>query len=215
MSNENKHKALVCGPFAYEHVFGLILKTLAAYFNICGKCGAPNTSHPLTVLDELALVQFCSNCGHDMRGDQQERRRETVGYLVPEALQVYDDLTDGDPEKAKEILDQKIEDAFPAYGIYIYHHPHEGYKIGKAENVTRRMAKHLCSAPSSVLLHVIETSDLDWCERFLHDRFRHRRIYSNHEYFNLTLEDILWLFSIRVLEPPRSEATQHSLLDLL
>lgn len=107
------------------------------------------------------------------------------------------------------------EPIFANFGIYIYYHPYEGYKIGKAENVIRRMVKHECSAPSLELLHVIETSDLDWCERFLHQRYARQRIYSNHEYFNLHYFDLHWLLSVKVLDPPRTEAQQHSLLDLL
>lgn len=109
------------------------------------------------------------------------------------------------------------EPTFPSSGIYIYHHPYEGYKIGKAENVFRRMVKHLCSAPASELLYVIESSDINWAERFIQSRYDHRRRHANHEYFDLTLDDLAWLFSIKVLEPPRMGdlGAQLSLLDLL
>lgn len=107
------------------------------------------------------------------------------------------------------------EPVFPNYGIYVYYHPYEGYKIGQAENVMRRMSKHECSAPSSELLHVIETSDLDWCEGFLHGKFQRQRKFANHEYFDLSRYDLHWLFSIKVLERPKSIANQMSLLDLL
>ena len=106
---------------------------------------------------------------------------------------------------------------FPTTGIYIYYHPYEGYKIGQAENIPRRMEKHYCSAPSAKLLHVIETSDLDWCERFIHNE-RHikpTRRRSNHEYFDLDGSHLLWLFSIDELNRPKSIGDQLSLLDLL
>lgn len=107
------------------------------------------------------------------------------------------------------------EVAFPATGIYIYHHPYEGYKVGQAENVPRRMDKHWTSAPSSTLLHVIETSNLDWCERFIHKRYDRQRRHDNREYFDLNSKHLAWIFSIDELEQPKSIGDQMSLLELL
>jgi len=125
----------------------------------------------------------------------------------------YVDRYNAAHELAIEI--QENEPIFPNYGVYIYYHPYEGYKIGQAENIVRRMAKHACSAPSSELLHVIETPDMDWCEGFLHNKFQRQRKFANHEYFDLSYRDLHWLFSIAFLERPKSIANQLSLLDLL
>ena len=108
------------------------------------------------------------------------------------------------------------EDVLPSYGVYIYYHDTEGYKIGQAENIPRRMLKHECSAPSLEVLHVIETSNLIWAEKFVHRKFALRRRVSNHEYFDLTYSDLAWIFSTKILNPPpKIAADQLNMLDLL
>lgn len=149
-------------------------------------------------------ANYCIGCGCDVGGAKKIK--------LAEVLQDIQSLSGGLSDEQKK---QKFEHVFPSMGIYIYYHPYEKYKIGQAEIVARRISKHECAAPSLVLLHVIETSDLNWCERFLHNKFRHCRIHANHEYFNLDEDDLDWLFSIKVLEPPRTLDAQLSLLDLL
>lgn len=147
---------------------------------------------------------YCPMCGFDLIPHRDE---------CIEAINALSQKLEGMPTLSNGMTEGHV---FPTSGIYIYYHPYEKYKIGKGEKIVqRRIPTHQTSAPSLELLHVIETSDLDWCEKFLHERFRHRRIWSNHEYFDLAPEDLLWLFAIKVLEPPRNEVTQHSLLDLL
>lgn len=183
--------------YAGKHILTLILEQLHKVIRTCPQCDEEFPSR----------ANYCPYCGNDIRAIIEERT-ERLKKATEELLSLPPTLTPEEQER-------KWGYVFPSSGIYIYYHPHEKYKIGKAENVIRRMAKHECSAPSAELLHVIETSDLDWCERFLHERFRHRRIHPNHEYFDLDGNDIRWLFSIKVLDPPRSEAAQLNLLDLL
>jgi len=147
-------------------------------------------------------AKYCPQCGQCV----SSKKAAVFDGLATAAKQAFLEF-DG--------IDDETETVFPSGGIYIYFHSTEGYKIGQAENVPRRMLKHQCSAPSLDLLHVIETSDLDWTERFIHKRYAHRRRHTNHEYFDLTYSDLSWLFSVKVLEPPRSHDAQMSLLDLL
>ncbi len=145
-------------------------------------------------------ARYCSQCAWDM----SEQKTQFLGELRQQVEQVVDGLPNN----------ERI-DVLPSCGVYVYYHPTEEYKIGQAENIPRRMLKHECSAPSLELLHVIETSDLDWTERFIHKRYAHRRRASNHEYFDLTYGDLAWLFSVKVLNPPTTLDAQMSLLDLL
>jgi len=196
--------------YAGKHMVDLA--TVIAFQNcidVCEQCRYV-TRHP---------DKYCSRCGAWLEEIKNRKSNALIKILRGDnsgwldlGMQVPD--IDRSPLSEQEKMDRE-DFIFPSTGIYIYFHPHEGYKIGQAENVLRRMEKHLCSAPSSELLHVIETSDLNWCERFLHNKFRHRRIHDNHEYFWLTIDDLDWLFSIKVLEPPRNIDAQMSLLDLL
>jgi hypothetical protein len=218
-------------PYARNHVLWLTFQEFVEEkVYKCNSCGetAPGTA------------DYCPQCGYYVRLHKRQFSQfldHVLNMLCISPMDITDQQRE-DFEKSTGILFEQVNEwakctgalffkdqldierlkegfIFPVTGIYIYHHPYEGYKIGKAEIVPRRIAKHTCAAPSLTLLHVIETSDLDWCERFLHERYRHCRKYPNHEYFDLAIEDLHWLFSIKVLEPPRSEATQHSLLDLL
>lgn len=185
--------------YAGKHLVDLALEECLAQAYACDQCG-----HVTKYRDK-----YCGDCGHFVEPEKTAR----IGAIINSLRSISPDTEHvrPTPEQRRE-MDNYV---FPVMGIYIYHHPYEGYKIGQAENISRRMGKHLCSAPSSELLHVIETSDLDWCERFLHNKFRQQRIRANHEYFDLSRDDLDWLFSIKVLEPPRTLDAQLSLLDLL
>lgn len=113
----------------------------------------------------------------------------------------------------KELLKSIKDYVPPMTGIYIYFHAAEKYKIGKAENISRRIAQHMTTAPSLRLIHVIETTNLDWCEGFLHRKFAHKRLKG--EYFDLGIDDLMWLCSLKVMPKPSSISAQLSLLDFL
>lgn len=148
--------------------------------------------------------------------ESRGRKDHRTGERIPSALEYPFPFRVNIDPICRTIQRRDYEDViFPSTGIYIYFHPYEGYKIGQAENISRRMDKHWCSAPAAKLLHVIETNDLDWCEKFIHDRFYRWRRHSNHEYFDLTSEHLAWLFGIEVLNKPKTLVDQHSLLDLL
>jgi len=151
-------------------------------------------------------AKYCERCGSELYVSQDD-----IGHSIRSFWEASWSVF----PLLEELYEGMGDEVLPASGVYIYYHPTEGYKIGQAENVPRRLMKHECSAPSLELLHVIETSDLDWAERFVHKKFAHRKRMSNHEYFDLTLSDMVWLFSTRVLNPPRSIGDQLSLLDLI
>jgi len=185
-------------PYAFKHMEALLFHDCYTLFVVCHACN----------LVQNANNKYCPDCGRFVVED------------ISEGLERYSK----ELRTWKEILLSKAKSApsipakyvFPISGVYIYFHPYERYKIGKGEKITqRRIPTHQTTGPSLELLHVIETSDIDWCEHFLHNRFRHRRIWPNREYFDLTKVDLEWLFRIKVLEPPRSEIAQLRLLELL
>lgn len=74
--------------------------------------------------------------------------------------------------------------------------PHSGIYI------SNRFRKHLCTAPAAKMLHVIETNDIDWCEKLIHRRFNYCRRVSNHEHFDLDRYDLALLFSCDRVDNP-------------
>lgn len=155
----------------------------------------------------------------EQKWQDHKRHPEWYPYPFPFPVLVGEDAYNSEyPEFTRVSWIQKKdteEVAFPSTGIYIYYHPYEGYKIGLAENVPRRIDQHRCAAPSLEVLHVIETANLDWCERFIHGKFARWRKQRNHEYFDLHWIHLSWLFGIDVLNPPKSMGDQLSLLELL
>lgn len=72
------------------------------------------------------------------------------------------------------------------------------YKIGKAQNVDNRVAQISPKTPLPVsLIHSIESDDMTWVERWLHQRFANYR--ANGEWFNLPAAALSWLLDIKVL----------------
>lgn len=182
-----------------SHAVSHIMERMWAIQEIClSRCNRCSSIAPLD-------AKYCPQCGNYMLDTKLEMYSEWRAL----ATSSLDEYVKGEGGEVP------TEEVFPTHGVYIYYHSIEGYKIGQAENVPRRLLKHECSAPSLELLHVIETSDLDWAEKFIHNKYARRRRASNHEYFDLTFGDLAWLFSVRVLEPPRTHDAQMSLLDLL
>lgn len=147
---------------------------------------------------------YCSKCGRWVIDDILNGLREYT-YHLAKWIEMLESKAATTPPQ--------IEQPFPIDGVYIYFHPYERYKIGKAVNVLNRMEDHRTSARSLELLHVIKTSDRNWCEGFLQSKYKRKRI--GGEYFDLGMEDLMWLFAVDVLEPPRGIAAQLRLLDLL
>lgn len=186
---------------AEMHLLVLWKARLDRIYGECPNCHAPSAPD----------AQYCFGCGDFIAGIRIDRHREWEeeksrwGWI--------EEYTSTDDYKSIQAIKETY--VFPNSGIYILYHEHEGYKIGQAEDIRKRVDTLRCAAPSLQLLHVIETLDMDWCERFLHDRFRHRRKRRSREYFQLTDQDLMWLFEVFVLEPPRSIADQLSLMELL
>lgn len=186
---------------AEQHLIDVINARLDRRRGECGNCGAVSERG----------AKYCFGCGDDDIAGQHERRA-ALSRASYDAWVLQAQKTDW--YKPPPPLSD-FPNILPNAGIYVLYHKFEGYKIGQAEDVRRRVETLKCSAPSLQLLHVVETSDMDWCERFLHGRFRHRRKARNREYFRLTTDDLEWLFEINVLEPPKSEFEQLTLLELL
>lgn len=189
-------------PYADQHLCVITKAMVDRIKGECSNCGAP------AGID----AQYCFGCGHFVVDERNDLQRTWDDYWT------WFQEHNKDWLKSEEMLAAEAFRAsfvFPNTGVYVLYHKEEGYKIGLAEDVRERVRTLRCAAPSLELLHVVETSDLDWCEHFLHSRYAHRRRRKNREYFNLAKDDLEWLFSIYVLEPPRSIAQQLSLLDLL
>ncbi len=199
LARDVQSRAKIWGSAAALHIYDRVGVEILRYATRCDNCLVPTPPWP--------PANFCPGCGRMIPEGEQQRRIDD--WIAAAKASGVEDESDEVP--------RDTDDLFPAYGIYIYYHSIEGYKIGKAENVMRRLLKHECSAPSLELLHVIESSDLGWAERFIHTRFAGRRRVSNHEYFDLTYSDLVWLFGTKVLDPPRMGDTdaQRSFLDLL
>jgi len=64
------------------------------------------------------------------------------------------------------------------------------YKIGKADNVERRLATFQTADPQIRVVHVIPTRDAYGLEAYLHERFAGQRIWADREWFQLRPEDV-------------------------
>lgn len=64
------------------------------------------------------------------------------------------------------------------------------YKIGKADNVERRLETFRTADPQIRVVRVIPTSDPFWLEAALHRKYAHCRIWPDHEWFMLSPREV-------------------------
>lgn len=128
-----------------------------------------------------------------------------------------------DLEWADMIYNRDI--SFPDAGVYLLYFNEYGasglgllrsaYKIGLSDRIRKRWMTLQTGTPIELKpIHVIETNDLDWCESWLHNAMRSRRIYSDHEWFALSIDDIKSLLEISLLNKPVTARDQRRMLDL-
>lgn len=80
------------------------------------------------------------------------------------------------------------------------------YKIGKTQNVDNRVAQISPKTPLPVShIHTIESDDMGWVERWLHQKFANYR--TNGEWFSLPPAALNWLLGIKVLLRRNLEVT--------
>mgnify|MGYP000098690222 CR=1 FL=1 len=85
----------------------------------------------------------------------------------------------------------------PGY-IYLLHADTQNcFKIGRTNNLQRRLANILLPFPIT-LVHSIQVADMVWAERHLHQRFADKRL--NGEWFNLDSDDVAYICSLTELE---------------
>jgi hypothetical protein len=87
------------------------------------------------------------------------------------------------------------------------------YKIGKAENVRRRLDQLQTGNPGNLkVMHVIETDDISWLEGFLHNSLSRKRC--NGEWFRLDKKELDLILGIKSLNRPRRVEDQVNLISL-
>ena len=69
------------------------------------------------------------------------------------------------------------------------------HKIGLTRRNPRTRLKELTTPEGVSLVHVIETTDPEGCEKFLHEEFKHQR--AEREWFKLDKEDVEWIKQIK------------------
>lgn len=104
--------------------------------------------------------------------------------IAPHNLEIYDEiLTHGDGQ---------VPENGEGY-VYILQGGRY-YKIGKTNNLTRRIAEISPKLPfETSLIHAIETDDANRLEAILHNKYTSKQV--NGEWFDLDWEDIQWLIS--------------------
>ena len=159
----------------------------------CNKCGS-----------FCGLYSFCARCGSAVHHSSY------VLQLINTIRSGIREMRDNTDLSGTDTIDNRL------CGVYIYYHPYEKYKIGKSENIKKRIRNHLCSVPSLEFIRFVKSSNESWAESFLHNHFRSKRIRDDHEYFDLDIDDIAWILKLPdTLDPPTSEFNQMKLLDLL
>lgn len=74
----------------------------------------------------------------------------------------------------------------------------EYYKIGRSKDVTKRLESIGLLMPiTPTLIHTIKTDDMEYAERYMHERFAECRV--NGEWFALTDAQIEWICSVTEL----------------
>ena len=186
--------------YAANHLLGFVLVRTQVRFLVCEKC----RKHFMPDYE----FAYCGHCGHYMLPGREARSEEMkahIEYVAEKYIKQF--MTEDERINQNQFV-------FPNTGIYIMFNG-EHYKIGKSEDVRQRFQTFSCAELLIELLHVIETSDLTWCERFLHQRYRAKRIRMDREWFTLDQIDLEWLFNQKVIEPPKTIQSQMALLDLL
>lgn len=97
---------------------------------------------------------------------------------------------------------KQIERRSKAGYIYLFESYDGFYKIGQAKNPSMRI-KEITMPYRPKLIHKMPVSDMDWAEKYLHNKFAHRRV--DGEWFNLSSQDVFWIMSRKTLQYDQTE----------
>lgn len=80
--------------------------------------------------------------------------------------------------------------------VYVMYSPTRGlYKIGKADDIDSRHRTFKTVEPDIQVLMSFQSDSPFTLEASLHDKFRNRRVWADHEWFRLNPADLKWLKS--------------------
>ncbi len=78
--------------------------------------------------------------------------------------------------------------------VYVMYSPTRGlYKIGKADDIESRHRTFKTVEPDIEVTLRFESDSPFTLEASLHDKFRHKRVWADHEWFRLEPGDLRWL----------------------
>lgn len=117
----------------------------------------------------------------------EDELEDDISCLINKGLLVHHD-------HFKRLEDKESADKNVPYGCYLIKSQLGYYKIGFSSNVNRRFETLNKATPDSLkLIHVIKTWQYRDVEKYLHDKFEHKRY--DGEWFKLSDEDVDYIKS--------------------
>ncbi len=176
-------------------------------FGVCGKCAR---SHGIGTSRKVSFEKRSTDRLSPILSDGTILSREQWYEMKLAVDRFYYSISDAEVEKfnkslsdAKESEKQSSENTrrHEVGFVYLVVGADCNYKIGKADDVDKRLSSHKSSNPSISLEWKIRVRNYHGCEMALHRYFDGKRIVG--EWFALTEDDVGWLKAITSSELER------------